>query len=350
MNETFGRVLAAPQEDRRGLFTEAARRLGTSERYVEKDFWVCWTLDALFNDRPADEPRLLFKGGTSLSKAFGLISRFSEDIDITVFRDDLGDDASLEAMEAMSGKARSRQLDAIRDHCSAYITGPLQDWLSGQFEHAMTDAGIRDTQAKIAIDKKDPDGQTLLLWYPSLFGDRDSYVSPAVRIESGAKSALDPHLPARVVPYVAEELGDTAFAVANITTVSAARTLWDKIIILHGLKQWFDRRGVVRQEGQRITRHYYDVYRLLEHADGQNAVHDRELARDCARHARMFFNRPDLNLDAAVDGLFTPSPSDAMLATLERDYTNMRGMIFGEIPRFSDIVDRIRRLEDELRP
>lgn len=349
MNEAFGRVLSAPPEDRRGLFTEAARRLGTSERYVEKDFWVCWTLDVLFNDRPAGEPRLLFKGGTSLSKAFGLISRFSEDIDITVFRDDLGDDASIEAIDATSGKARSRQLDAICDHCSAYITGPLHDWLAGHFKRAMADASIKVAQAKVVVDSKDPDGQTLLLWYPSLFGDRDSYVSPAVRIESGAKSALDPHMMASVAPYVADELRDPAFAVANITTVSPKRTFWDKIIILHGLKQWFDRRGVVRQEGQRITRHYYDVYRMLQHADGQEAIGDRELARDCARHARMFFNRPDLNLEAAVEGDFTPVPSDAMLPALERDYTAMRGMIFGEVPRFPDVVGRIRQLEDEIR-
>lgn len=349
MNEAFARVLAASPEDRRGLFTEAARRIGTSERYVEKDFWVCWTLDALFNDRPAGEPRLLFKGGTSLSKAFGLISRFSEDIDITVFRDDLGDDASIDAMEEMSGKARSRQLDAIREHCSAYITGPLHHWLSSHFTDGLAAAGIKDTKARVAVDSKDPDRQTLLLWYPSLFGDQDTYVSPAVRIESGAKSALDPHVTADVAPYVAEELGDPAFAVANITTVSSKRTLWDKIIILHGLKRWFDRRGVVRQEGQRITRHYYDVYRMLRETVGQEAVADRDLARDCARHARMFFNRPDLDLDAAVAGNFTPAPSDAMLPALERDYTNMRGMIFGEIPQFSDVVDRIRQLENELR-
>lgn len=349
MNDAFGRVLAAPPEDRRGLFTEAARRLGTSERYIEKDFWVCWTLDALFNDRPAGEPRLLFKGGTSLSKAFGLISRFSEDIDITVFRDDLGDDASIEAMEAMSGKARARQLDAIREHCSAYITGPLQEWLAGQFALALSAAKIRDEAAKVVVDAKDPDRQTLLLWYPSLFGDRDTYVSPAVRIESGAKSALDPHMSATVVPYVAEELGDAAFAVSNITTVSPQRTFWDKVVILHGLTQWFDRRGVLRQEGQRITRHYYDVYRLLEDAMGKQALGDRELGHDCARHARMFFNRPDLNLDAVVAGNFTPAPNEEMLEALERDYVAMRGMIFGPVPQFSEIVGRIRQLDEQLR-
>ena len=86
MNAGYQRVLASASQDRRDLFITAARRIGTTEQNVEKDFWVCWTLDALFNSGAADAPRLLFKGGTSLSKAFGLIQRFSEDIDITVFR------------------------------------------------------------------------------------------------------------------------------------------------------------------------------------------------------------------------------------------------------------------------
>src|SRR5712692_6511086 len=90
MNTRYTRIISGSNEDRRGLFAATARRLGTVEQNVEKDFWVCWILDVLFHGLPAGGPRLLFKGGTSLSKAFGLISRFSEDIDITVFRDDLG--------------------------------------------------------------------------------------------------------------------------------------------------------------------------------------------------------------------------------------------------------------------
>ena len=104
MNAAFNTVITASQADRRDLFLAAAARLGTAVQNVEKDFWVCWTLDALFNGLPADGPRLLFKGGTSLSKAFGLIARFSEDIDITVFRDDLGQAAHAADLEALSGK------------------------------------------------------------------------------------------------------------------------------------------------------------------------------------------------------------------------------------------------------
>jgi hypothetical protein len=102
MNPCFSEFLEATPQDRRDVFLSAATRLGTPEQTVEKDFWVAWTLDVLFNGLPVGHPRFLFKGGTSLSKAYGLISRFSEDIDITICRDDLGQDASVRELENMN--------------------------------------------------------------------------------------------------------------------------------------------------------------------------------------------------------------------------------------------------------
>src|ERR1700690_153091 len=131
MNPGYLEFLKAAPEDRRDVFLGAARRIGTPAQNVEKDFWVCWTLDALFNGLAAGGPRLLFKGGTSLSKAYGLISRFSEDIDITVFREDIGQAATVEELEALSGKKRGARLDAIREACQNYINGPLLEQLSG---------------------------------------------------------------------------------------------------------------------------------------------------------------------------------------------------------------------------
>ena len=117
MNPAYDEVLRADADTRLGLFTATAQRLGTTPQNVEKDFWVCWTLDALFNGLPAGGPRLLFKGGTSLSKGFGLISRFSEDIDVTVFRDDLGKAASIEEMAALSRTKQRARLDAMSEIC-----------------------------------------------------------------------------------------------------------------------------------------------------------------------------------------------------------------------------------------
>ncbi len=152
----YGQVIAAPPGDRLDLFLTTANRLGTPIGNVEKDFWVCWTLNALYHERPAGGPRLLFKGGTSLSKAYGLIERFSEDIDVAVFLDDLNEAASFEELEALSNKKRRARLNAIRDACRAYITGPLHELLSAQLAAATNGAG------RVEIDEADPDGQTLL--------------------------------------------------------------------------------------------------------------------------------------------------------------------------------------------
>jgi predicted nucleotidyltransferase component of viral defense system len=121
MNPVFDEVLAAGSDAMLSTFDTTALRLGTVSQNIEKDFWVCWTLDALFNGLKEGGPRLLFKGGASLSKGFGLINRFSEDIDVTVFRDDIGEPATIEEFDALSGKRRRARPDAIRDACKAYI-------------------------------------------------------------------------------------------------------------------------------------------------------------------------------------------------------------------------------------
>jgi Nucleotidyl transferase AbiEii toxin, Type IV TA system len=258
MNRAFLTFLAAAAEDRRDAFLGGARRLGTTEQNAEKDFWVCWTLDALFNGAEADDPRLLFKGGTSLSKAFGLISRFSEDIDITIFRDDLGQGAAVEELEALSGRNRRARLDAIKAASQSYVNGPMRTHLAAQIQEALQAAGLPLTEARVELDPDDQDQQSLLIWYPQVTAVDDGYIRPAVKIEAGAKSALDPNGPAVIRPYVADDVS-MDLSVVDVTTVVAERTFWDKAVILHGLRQWFEKRGVLRGDGQRVSRHYYDL-------------------------------------------------------------------------------------------
>ena len=340
MNPVFRTVIAASDVDRRNLFLDTATRLGTTIQNIEKDFWVCWTLDALFNGLMETPPRLLFKGGTSLSKAFGLISRFSEDIDITLFRQDLGQGAEVADLDVLSGKKRRARLDAIRDACQTYITGTL----TAQFKHLAT-SFIPNGNFRLELDPYDKDRQTLLFWYPSVTTVAGSYIRSAVKIEAGAKSALDPNITASVTPYVTQELPDLDLTVTNVITVKPERTFWDKIMILHGLRQWHDRRGELRHSGQRVSRHYYDVHQLMQAPLTEVWQTDRALAADCARHARLFFGSADLGLDIAVPGTYTLMPSAKMRDALERDYKAMAGMVFGEIPRFDIILDSAERFE-----
>jgi len=348
VNLAYQRIIAASDDDCRDLFVAAARRIGTTEQNVEKDFWVCWTLDALFHRLPAGGPRLLFKGGTSLSKAFGLISRFSEDIDVTVFRGDLGESGSLEELEGLSGKKRRARLDAIKAACQAYIDDHLRPQLHAVLAAALSDAGRKPDAARILGDQAEPDAQTLLFHYPSVLMPADEYVRPSVRIESGAKSALDPHILAGVEPYIAREASQLDLAVPGITAIEPRRTFWDKVIILHGLRRWFEKRDELRQEGQRVTRHYYDLHCLV-HADiGPAAAADLAMAAECVRHARMFFGRPDLDLETAVPGMFVLVPTPKMVDRLRRDYDSTAGMILGPIPSFDDVMASIADLEARL--
>jgi hypothetical protein len=294
----YKEVIAASPRDRLDLFLATANRLGAPVGNIEKDFWVCWTLNALYNERPAGGPRLLFKGGTSLSKAYGLIRRFSEDIDVTVFRDDLDEAASIEELEALSNKKRRARLDAIRDACRTYIKEYLQEFLAAQIADATGGAG------RVEIDEADPDGQTLLVWYPEAEPRDGAYVRPVVKIESGAKSALDPNRSITINPYISEETAGLDLAIPGVTTIEAGRTFWDKVVIAHGLRCWYQRRGVLRQEGQRVSRHYYDLHCLLGCEAGKTALADGKLGVDCVRHACMFFDRPDLDLASAVPGTF----------------------------------------------
>jgi hypothetical protein len=345
INTAYDDILRADADTRLGLFTATAQRLGTTPQNVEKDFWVCWTLDALFNGLPAGGPRLLFKGGTSLSKGFGLISRFSEDIDVTVFRDDLGQGASIENLAAMSRTRRLAKLESIRAACQAYIQGDLRTQLQALAADAGERAGLRADQ--IQIVPADDDGQTLLVVYPAAT-PADPYVRPVVRIESGAKSALDPNAVRTLAPYVDQEAVGLDLKVGNVIVVDPERTFWDKVVIVHGLRRWFERRGQLKGGGERISRHYYDLHRLMVSDVGASALADRELGADCVAHARMFFDRTDYDLVSAVAPTFALIPHGEMVDLLRRDYGAMSAMIFGQAPHFDDVLASVVALETQL--
>lgn len=342
MNPDFVRFLKAGEQDRRDVFVATAQNLGTTPTYVEKDSWVCWTLDALYHGMPLG-PRLLFKGGTSLSKGFGLISRFSEDIDVTVFREDLGQNISLEELERLSSTKRKVRMQAIKEACQPFIQKTVRENLAKLMGDVLRAAHI-DASVRVDIDPDDPDQQSLVLWYPNVF-PADVYVRAAIKIESGARPALDPHELKIIRPYVSNQLAGFTLDVTDVTTVAAERTFWDKVVILHGQRAWFRRRGELRQQGQRISRHYYDVYRMAKTDLLASVMAQSELARDCARHARMFFGNPDMDLEHAIPGTLAITPMGGMVDAISVDYDRMSNMIFGPKPKIAEVLETIAQVE-----
>ena len=341
MTEGFETFLALPQRDRRDVIEAAASRLDTSPSHVEKDFWVCLVLEMLFNHCPKGHPRLLFKGGTSLSKVFGLIERFSEDIDLVVFRDDLGFEGECDPATAnnLSNKKRDAQFTKLRTACSEFIRGDLRAALARQFEQLS--AGCR-----IVPDESDPEGQTLLVEYPTLYPSAEvAYVAPRVKIEAGARSALDPNQNRTVTAYIADELPGWSFKAGSIRVIAPERTYWEKLLILHGTHCGFRDQGRVPKDSNRISRHYYDAAMITATEVGRSALADIGLLDAVRDHNLVAFPQAWKRFKEAVPGSIRLAPQIGLREVIERDYQAMQGMILGDPPDFEWITEQLQHAE-----
>jgi hypothetical protein len=337
---SFERFLLLSQADRNDVFTAAAQRLGALPSYIEKDFWVCLVIDALYNRLPTGHPRLLFKGGTSLSKGLGIIRRFSEDIDVVVFRHDLGFSGDRDPAGKIESRKKREQLFAeLKTACGLYIADKLAPALGTILDKYQTKCRIRP-------DEADTDQQTLLVEYPSVFDAPGlSYVLPRVKIESGARSALEPSCKCQVRPYIADELIDWNLSVEGITTILPARTYWEKLLILHGAHCGYRDEGRLPADRDRISRHYYDVALISQTELGEKAVQDRKLWAAVREHNIIAFRQAWRKFEEAIVGSTHIVPQPALRTEIEKDYAAMRGMILGDAPAFSWIMERLEAIE-----
>ncbi len=247
---------------------------------VEKDYWVCWTLRELFT-LPGISGHLTFKGGTSLSKAWKLIQRFSEDIDLVVDKEHLGFGGQAAPDKAPSNKQRKARLEALMVAARHWVQQTLQPLLAARLRSALGSDGW-----KLEVDPHMPEGQCLLLHYPSAFAGQSGYVMPHVKIELGARSDDWPHEDRPILPYLAERfpqlVPDGPFPVR---VLAAERTLWEKACLLH--EETF--RPADKPRGVRMARHYYDLWALLEAGVGERALKERALFARVAEHREIFF-------------------------------------------------------------
>lgn len=333
------RLFQLPPADRVQLYEQAQQRTGLSPRSLEKDLWVCWTLQQLFS-LPGMGEHLFFKGGTSLSKAWSLIDRFSEDIDVVIERGYLGFGGEAGPEHAASRKQQRLRLDALRLACQKCIAEKLQPALAVRLRETLS-AG---ESWKLEADQADPDSQTLLLQFPSVF-PLDDYLRPSIKIELGARSDTEPHETPVIRPYVSEafpQLDPSApFAVR---TVAARRTFWEKAMLLH--EESF--RPPDKPRKSRLARHYYDLWCLITKGVAQQAVDDAGLFSRVARHREIFFRWSWVDYATLRPGALRILPDEAQRAAWASDYRAMRqDMFFTEPPAFDEVLRVVGQFERE---
>lgn len=323
--------LALDRGTRQEIYLATSGVTGLTGPILEKDVWVCWTLRALFS-MPGALP-MAFKGGTSLSKVYNAISRFSEDVDVTIAYDAL--DNSIDPFDAgTSGKARSRYSDTLKGKVAAHVT----DVVASHMRTALADElGLKpDT---VELDASNP--ENIFIHYPSAFDEAGDYLAHRVKVEFGGRNAILPNEGHTIRPYVEEHAHGLAFPQARVQVLAAERTFWEKATLIHVACG-----RPLRQDSTRQSRHWYDLDRLGQSAIGTRALTDRELLADVVKVKKVFFNSSTADYDACLKRGLRLVPTGDSLAALERDYSEMcdAGMILGEPPDFKDIIARLGSL------
>lgn len=340
-------VAIMPSKERADLFVAASgKRLRISAAIMEKDFWVCWILKRIFS---SDQMpcHLLFKGGTSLSKVFNSIERFSEDVDLSFDRRELGFDIGRDPEKAPSGKKQRALLDELQKDCEILIRDRFVPTLIADCQVILGDIKNGSDTWNVEIDSKDQ--QTVLFRYPqSLPPEKiavSAYIPQVIRLELGARSDSWPAAMHTIMPYAAE-LFPQMFQTPSckVNTLEAERTFWEKATILH--KEYH--RPKDSTPGERRSRHYYDLYQLSKMDIGDRALKQQGLLERVIEHKKVFFRSSWAHYETAKPGSFRLVPPTERIAQLRTDYAQMQSMIFGDYPELDKIIKGLSELEGKI--
>lgn len=338
----MSRFANLPKREREIYIREAAERLDVSPVIVEKDFWVCWMLERLF-ENPELRPHLIFKGGTSLSKVFGAIQRFSEDIDLSVSLRLLGrDDAFLE--DAANPTQRRKRLKEIETLCAAAVKDRLQPALETAARCLLAEPDDEKNWLYYELDRV-TDSPILLFFYPAVISDRGSYIPQMVKVEFGSLTDQQPTGTHLLRPMLAETLpGDFEDFSSEVVALEIERTFWEKATILHAEYH----RPANQPIRDRFARHYSDFTDLWQHPARTKALKRLDLLDRVVIHKSRFFASSWAAYDLAKPGTFRLCPPEARILELERDYMKMRGMFIAAPTAFTEILDILRCAEQEI--
>lgn len=320
--------------ERLDALNAAADTSGLLPHLLEKDVWVVWSLQHLFAGPYADH--LVFKGGTSLSKAYSVIRRFSEDVDLTYDIRAIAGDlvGNAEAPLPASKSQEKKWSKEIRARLSGWVGSEIVPRLKHDLEEQGLPATVRAKGDKVFIN-----------YAPLATGT--GYIGPAVMLEFGARSTGEPSEPRLIRCDAAAHLDTVEFPTATPQVMRPERTFWEKATAIHV----YCAQGTFRG-GDRFSRHWHDVTRLDAAGFAESAIADKALAQAVADHKSVFFaekNARDDVIDyhAAVSGGLQLVPGDDALAKLAADYQHMvdDGLFLDDVEPFEALLDRCRAIQ-----
>ncbi|MGC2720398.1 MAG: nucleotidyl transferase AbiEii/AbiGii toxin family protein [Candidatus Acidiferrales bacterium] len=334
----MNKVATIDARGRAELFAETAARKNLAEAIIEKDFWVCWVLKQLFSTN-AFEGRLLFKGGTSLSKIFPAINRFSEDIDLAVDYVALGFTGDNDPrQENTSRTKRNAILEEMMGTCRVYIAGEFL----GAFRRRCADILGAGDGWSLDVSKTDPNAVEFR--YPVAGTKGLDYVNRRVVLELGTHAEFVPHGQFTLRSFAGQEFPDVVTdRDVSVKALLAKRTFWEKAVILHAEYH----RPPEKPMPDRYSRHYYDVAMMAEGKIKDEALADKDLLPQVVKHKETFYPSGWARYDLAQRGSLRLVPPDSRIKALEQDYKKMGVMIFGQQPSFKWVLDRLAVLEKE---
>jgi predicted nucleotidyltransferase component of viral defense system len=319
------------ENDRKTIFSQVSRRNKLAQKIVEKDWWVTMALRALLSCECADH--IVFKGGTSLSKAWNLIERFSEDIDIAIDRKFFG----------FEGELKKKQINNLRRASCTYISGALKN----EFDNKLRELGIVEYTLSVAETQdstKDP--QIIEIQYNSLF-PANNYIMEKVLMEIGARSLIEPSQTVKLRSLLAETLPDTAYSddFFDVPTVIPQRTFLEKAFLLHEeFQKPFDKVRI-----DRMTRHIYDLEKLMDTNFATEALNNKELYNAIVEHRRTLTAMKEVDYSTHSPKTINFVPPDFVVDKWRDDYKKMGNMIYGESLPFDKLIERIKELNERFR-
>lgn len=320
--------------EKAAIFTEIATQKGMKPFAVEKDWWVSRTLEIVFQ-MPISE-HLVFKGGTSLSKAWKLINRFSEDIDLAIDK---------EFFEGYKGEISKTQIGKLRKVAGVYTTGTFFEELQIEF----SSKGFTELEFKI-IDtgESDQDPRIIEIYYPNVVTQPTEYVLPRVQLEISCRSLREPFSVQTFGSLVDEfyEGKDFAEPSFRVPTVNTERTFLEKLFLLH---EEFHR-PADKMRVERLSRHLYDIYHLTQAGIAAKAISDKALYETIVAHRYKFSRVGEIDYNLHHPNTLNPIPPKDVIADWEADYAKMKeDMIYDENkPTFDNLINNLMEIRKQL--